>query len=93
MLDHPGGAVTFRYDNRTHVTGAVYASQQPQAVAVAGSLNAALGCTGDWLPACEQAQLTLDPATLVWKLLQEPPGRNVRVQSRAEPLMGRELRR
>ncbi|WP_309814193.1 alpha-amylase family glycosyl hydrolase [Pseudarthrobacter sulfonivorans] len=68
VLDHPGGAVTFRYDNRTHVTSAVYASQQPQAVAVAGSLNAALGCSGDWLPACDQAQLTLDQATLVWKL-------------------------
>lgn len=67
-LDHPGGAVTFRYDNSTHVVSAVYASQQPQAVAVAGTLNALLGCAGDWAPACDQAQLTLDPDTLVWKL-------------------------
>ncbi|QDG68640.1 alpha-amylase [Pseudarthrobacter sp. NIBRBAC000502772] len=67
-LDHPGGAVTFRYDNRTHIVSAVYASQQPQAVAVAGTLNALLGCAGDWDPACDQAQLTLDPDTLVWKL-------------------------
>ncbi|MCP8999581.1 alpha-amylase family glycosyl hydrolase [Pseudarthrobacter sp. RMG13] len=67
-LDHPGGTVTFRYDNRTHIVSAVYASQQPQAVAVAGTLNALLGCDGDWDPACDQAQLTMDPDTLVWKL-------------------------
>jgi hypothetical protein len=68
VLDHPGGPVTFRYDNSTHVLSAVYASQQPGAVAIAGSLDDELGCTADWDPACDQAQLTLDPATLVWKL-------------------------
>lgn len=39
-LDHPGGEVVFRYDNRTHVISAVYASQQPQAVSVAHLLTA-----------------------------------------------------
>lgn len=68
VLDHPGGPVTFRYDNSTHVLVAVYASQQPGAVAIAGSLDSELGCAADWDPACDQAQLTLDPATLVWKL-------------------------
>jgi glycosidase len=68
VLDHPGGAVTFRYDHSTHVMTAVYASQQPGAVSVPGSLNSELGCAEDWLPACDQAQLTLDPADLVWKL-------------------------
>lgn len=68
VLDHPGGPVTFRYDNSTHQLSAVYASQQPQAVSVAGSLGSELGCTADWLPECEQAQLALDPADLVWKL-------------------------
>ncbi|BAS06954.1 amylopullulanase [Arthrobacter sp. Hiyo4] len=29
VLDHPGGAVTFRYDNSTHILSAGYASQQP----------------------------------------------------------------
>ncbi len=67
-LDHPGGPVTFRYDNSTHVISAVYASQQPSAVAAAGSMNTELGCATDWEPACNQAQLTLDPADLVWKL-------------------------
>jgi len=68
VLDHPGGPVTFRYDNGTHVLSAVYASQQPGAVAAAGSMNSELGCTADWEPACDQAQLVLDPADLVWKL-------------------------
>ena len=67
-LDHPGGPVTFRYDNSTHLLSAVYASQQPGAVAAAGSMNSELGCAADWEPACDQAQLVLDPADLVWKL-------------------------
>ena len=48
VLDHPGGAVTFRYDNSTHVLSAGYASQQPAAVAIAGSLDNELGCVADW---------------------------------------------
>ena len=68
VLDHPGGPVTFRYDNSTHQLSTVYASQQPQAVSVAGSLGSELGCSADWLPECDQAQLALDPADLVWKL-------------------------
>lgn len=68
VLDHPGGPVTFRYDNSTHLITAVYASQQPGAVAAAGSMNSELGCAKDWDPACDQAQLVLDPASLVWKL-------------------------
>jgi alpha-amylase len=67
-LNHPGGPVTFRYDNSTHVLSTVYASQQPGAVAAAGSMNSELGCGDDWQPACDEAQLTLDPADLVWKL-------------------------
>ena len=68
VLDHPGGPVTFRYDNSTHLLSAVYASQQPSAVAAAGSMDSELGCATDWEPACQQAQLALDPADLVWKL-------------------------
>jgi glycosidase len=68
VLDHPGGPVTFRYDNSTHILSAVYASQQPGAVAIAGSLDDELGCAAEWDPTCDQAQLTLDPTTMVWKL-------------------------
>ena len=32
-------------------------------VTVPGSHNAAMGCASDWMPACTQAALTLDPAT------------------------------
>ena len=60
--------MTFRYDNSTHVMSPVYASQQPAAVAAAGDLDSELGCPGDWMPDCPQAQLALDPADLVWKL-------------------------
>ncbi|RKO21125.1 alpha-amylase [Pseudarthrobacter phenanthrenivorans] len=72
-LDHPGGPVTFRYDNSTHLLSAVYASQQPGAVAAAGSMNSELGCATDWEPSCDQAQLVLDPADLVWKLAADLP--------------------
>ena len=45
---------------------------QPDAVAVAGSLDSELGCTGendgDWQPYCDQAQMTLDPSDQIWKL-------------------------
>ncbi|MEQ7737407.1 pullulanase X25 domain-containing protein, partial [Escherichia coli] len=68
VLNHPGGPVTFRYDNSTHLITAVYASQQPGAVSVPGSLNSEIGCAADWDPACDQAQLALDPADMVWKL-------------------------
>jgi hypothetical protein len=31
-------------------------------------MNTELGCAEDWMPACDRAQLVLDPADLVWKL-------------------------
>ncbi|WP_412178029.1 alpha-amylase family glycosyl hydrolase [Pseudarthrobacter chlorophenolicus] len=68
VLNHPGGPVTFRYDNSTHLLSATYAAQQPGAVAAAGSMDSELGCAADWDPACDQAQLSLDPASLIWKL-------------------------
>ncbi|NYD78262.1 alpha-amylase family glycosyl hydrolase [Arthrobacter cupressi] len=67
-LDHPGGAVTFIYDHSTNVIRAAYAGQQPAAVSVPGSLNSELGCAGDWMPDCAQAQLAYDPADGVWRL-------------------------
>ncbi|KRE92784.1 alpha-1,6-glucosidase [Nocardioides sp. Soil774] len=40
---------------------------QPGAVSVPGSLNSEMGCPGDWQPDCAEAQMSLDPADLVWK--------------------------
>ncbi len=40
---------------------------QPDFAAVPGSFNSEIGCAADWLPDCDQAQLTLDPKDDVWK--------------------------
>ncbi|CUR57845.1 Alpha-1,6-glucosidase, pullulanase-type [metagenome] len=40
---------------------------QPDAVAAAGSHNSEQGCASDWMPTCDEAQLTLDPNDMVWK--------------------------
>jgi pullulanase-type alpha-1,6-glucosidase len=32
-----------------------------------GSHNSEIGCSGDWMPACDEAQLGLDPKDEVWK--------------------------
>ena len=40
---------------------------QPDAVSMPGSHNTEIGCPGDWQPACDQAQLTLDQDDDVWK--------------------------
>jgi len=48
-------------------TGGVGPVTQPDNVSVPGSHNSEMGCPGDWLPDCPQAQLTLDPKDQVWK--------------------------
>ena len=40
---------------------------QPDFVSVPGDHNSEMGCTGDWQPDCDQAQLALDPDDQVWK--------------------------
>ncbi len=40
---------------------------QPDAVAMPGNHNSEIGCPGDWMPGCDQAQLALDPKDRVWK--------------------------
>jgi glycosidase len=72
-LDHPGGAVTFIYDHGTNIIRAAYAGQQPAAVSAPGSVNSELGCAGDWMPDCPQAQLAYDPADGTWKLTADLP--------------------
>ncbi|OLT06071.1 hypothetical protein BJF77_16010 [Kocuria sp. CNJ-770] len=41
--------------------------QQPDTVSVPGTHNTEMGCDADWAPACEQAQLRLDPQDGIWK--------------------------
>ncbi len=40
---------------------------QPANVSVPGTHNTEMGCGGDWDPACDQAQLTIDPKDQIWK--------------------------
>ncbi len=40
---------------------------QPANVSVPGSHNSEMGCSGDWQPDCDQAQLALDPKDQIWK--------------------------
>lgn len=46
---------------------------QPKAVSVPGSHNSEMGCAGDWEPACQQAQMSLDPTDQIWKLSADIP--------------------
>lgn len=46
---------------------------QPEAVAVAGTLNSALGSPSDWAPERDEVQLRLDPKDQIWKLTVDLP--------------------
>ncbi|WP_026549433.1 alpha-amylase family glycosyl hydrolase [Arthrobacter sp. Br18] len=53
-------------DLRTVTVGSTV--DQPDTVAVAGSLDSELGCGADWDPTCDQAQMRFDEATQLWIL-------------------------
>jgi Mrr N-terminal domain len=46
---------------------------QPEAVAIAGTLNTVLGCPADWAPERDEVQLRLDPKDQLWKLTVDLP--------------------
>ena len=46
---------------------------QPDAVALPGTVNSVMGCGEDWAPWCDQAQMTLDPATSLWSITVDLP--------------------
>ncbi|MEL4544210.1 pullulanase-type alpha-1,6-glucosidase [Luteococcus sp. H138] len=48
-------------------TGNVGPVTQPDAVSVPGSHNSEMGCSDDWQPGCDQAQLSLDAKDQIWK--------------------------
>lgn len=52
---------------------AAESTPQPDAVAVPGDFNRAMGCPENWMPAAEQTQLTLDPGDHLWKLTSKLP--------------------
>ena len=94
VLDHPGGAVTFRYDNSTHVLSAVYASQQPGAVAIAAAWTASSAAPPTGIPPATRPSLpwTRQPWCGSCPCLTCCAG-TYRVQGCAEPQLGTELRR
>jgi glycosidase len=47
--------------------GGVGDVDQPGFVSVPGTLNSEIGCAGDWMPDCPQAQLTLGAADEIWE--------------------------
>ncbi len=49
------------------------AAAQPDEVALPGTVNSAMGCGEDWAPWCDQAQMTLDPATSTWSITVDLP--------------------
>ncbi len=67
-------SVTFTFDEVTHAITdnsqegvVVPVEPQPDSVTIAGSLQAALGCPGDWQPECAATQLVLDDADNIWQ--------------------------
>ncbi|MFI6513534.1 pullulanase-type alpha-1,6-glucosidase [Streptosporangium sp. NPDC050855] len=54
-------------------TPAAWAQDQPDAVAVAGDFGIALGCSSDWAPDCDAAQLTRRENDGVWALTARLP--------------------
>ncbi len=49
---------------------------QPDSVSVPGTANNEMGCSGEWQPECDQAQLTLDPDDQIWKGTYDLPAGN-----------------
>ena len=63
-------------------------------VALVGSLQSELGCPGDWQPECAATELApVDGEPGVCRATFDVPAGQLRVQGRAERLLGRELRR
>ena len=67
-------AVTFTFDEVTHTITdnsqenvVAPVDPQPNSVTVAGNLQAALGCPGDWQPECTATQLVFDESDQVWQ--------------------------
>ncbi|MGB3829511.1 MAG: pullulanase-type alpha-1,6-glucosidase [Ornithinimicrobium sp.] len=57
-------------------SGPVGPVEQPEAVSVPGDHNSEMGCAQDWLPDCDQAQLSLDAKDMIWKGTYDIPAGN-----------------
>ncbi|MFN8443849.1 MAG: hypothetical protein U0175_23925 [Caldilineaceae bacterium] len=68
---NPGDEVSFAYDATSHAMTITTSSAPPPGpgytVALVGSLQAALGCPGDWQPDCAATELAFDAGDDVWQ--------------------------
>jgi len=62
------GPATVTSEVRTVMVGL---PPQPDAVSIPGDLNTEMGCSADWAPDCEAAQMTFDPVAGLWTLTVE----------------------
>ncbi|ASN50887.1 alpha-amylase family glycosyl hydrolase [Sinomonas sp. R1AF57] len=67
-LDHPGGTVTFSYNDSTHLVTAGWPVTQPASVNLPGTYQHLAGCAGDWDPACPATSAVWDPRSQGWIL-------------------------
>ncbi|WP_413249796.1 alpha-amylase family glycosyl hydrolase [Sinomonas flava] len=67
-LDHPGGTVTFSYNDSTHLVTAGWPVTQPASVNFPGTYQHLAGCAGDWDPACPATSAAWDPRSQGWIL-------------------------
>ncbi len=51
----------------------------PQSVTIAGTVQSALGCSGDWQPECEDTFLTYSAADDLWMATWDLPAGQLRV--------------
>jgi pullulanase len=71
--DGGGSVVGFFYDSVSHLlsidadAGGTPPQVEPDSVTIAGNLQTALGCPGDWQPECTLSQLQFDAEDGVWQ--------------------------
>jgi len=69
-------AVTFTYDPVSHDVSDNAPLLQPTSVTIAGSLQSALGCPGDWDPSCSATNLGFDADDDLWQGVFSVPAGN-----------------
>lgn len=69
-------AITFTYDPISHDVSDNAPLLQPTSITIAGNLQSALGCPGDWDPSCSTTNLGFDTDDNVWQGVFSVPAGN-----------------
>jgi glycosidase len=67
-VEHPGGPITFSYNEATHVLSFGWPATQPASVNFPGTFQSEAGCPGDWDPACAATSAAWDARSQGWIL-------------------------